>query len=184
VTPLDKPIKRALTLGAKAYTLVIDPDGMKLAEKGRQRGVELRWKDALSGDAGLAAALQASMVPKKKKRGVSSSVAVQVADLSERCGQGLITLIGGTVLPRTLHRAVRQVAPEQLPNANSLGTSLRCSSSTAPSGYPTCLAYRVRCHRDESFSVDSFNPSQFTVTFRIADSPSQRTPCAMACLPA
>lgn len=71
MTPLDKPIKRAPTLGAKAYTLVIDPDGMKLAEKGRQRGVELRWKDVLSGDAGLAAALQASMVPKKKSEGLA-----------------------------------------------------------------------------------------------------------------
>jgi hypothetical protein len=66
MTPLDKPIKRALTLGSKTYTLVIDPDGMKLAEKGHRRGVELRWKDVLSGDAGLAAALQASVVAKKK----------------------------------------------------------------------------------------------------------------------
>lgn len=68
MTPLDKPIKRGLTFGGKTYTLVIDPDGMKLAEKGHQRGVELRWKDVLSGDAGLAAALQASTEPKRRKR--------------------------------------------------------------------------------------------------------------------
>jgi|SwirhisoilCB3_FD_contig_21_36300551_length_387_multi_5_in_0_out_0_2 hypothetical protein len=67
MTPLDKPVKRALTIGDKAYTLVIDPDGMKLAEKGHRRGVELRWKDVLSGDAGLAAALQASLAPKKRR---------------------------------------------------------------------------------------------------------------------
>jgi len=67
MTPLDKPIKRALTVDGKTYTLVIDPDGMKLAEKGHRRGVELRWKDVLSGDAGLAAALQASLAPKKRR---------------------------------------------------------------------------------------------------------------------
>lgn len=66
MTPLDKPIKRALAFGDKTYTLVIDPDGMKLTEKGHRRGVELRWKDILSGDAGLAAALQASVVSKKR----------------------------------------------------------------------------------------------------------------------
>lgn len=61
MTPLDKPIKRALTVGRDTYTLVIDPDGMKLTKKGRRRGIELRWKDLLSGDAALAAALQASV---------------------------------------------------------------------------------------------------------------------------
>lgn len=68
MTPLDKPIRR-LTLGGKTYALVIDPDGMKLAEKGHQRGVELRWKDVLSGDARLAVALQASTEPNKKSAG-------------------------------------------------------------------------------------------------------------------
>lgn len=66
MTPLDKPIKRALTLGEKTYTLVIDPEALKLTEKGHRRGIELRWKDILSGDAGLAAALQASVEPKRR----------------------------------------------------------------------------------------------------------------------
>lgn len=61
MTPLDKPIKRALAVGDKTYTLVIDPEGLKLTEKGHRRGVELRWKELLSGDAGLAAALQGSV---------------------------------------------------------------------------------------------------------------------------
>jgi len=60
MTPLDKPIKRALRVGGKTYTLTIDPNELKLTEKGRRRGVTLAWKDILSGDAGLAAALQAS----------------------------------------------------------------------------------------------------------------------------
>lgn len=65
MTPLDKPLKRALTVAGKTYTLVIDPEGMKLAEKGHKRGIELLWKDLLSGDAGLAAALQASVKPRR-----------------------------------------------------------------------------------------------------------------------
>lgn len=60
MTPLDKPIKRALRVGGKTYTLTIDPKELKLTEKGHRRGVTLLWKDILSGDAGLAAALQAS----------------------------------------------------------------------------------------------------------------------------
>jgi hypothetical protein len=67
MTPLDKPIKRALTLGDKTYTLVIDPAGMKLTEKSHRLGVDLRWKDILSGDGGLAAALQASVEPRRKR---------------------------------------------------------------------------------------------------------------------
>lgn len=61
MTPLDKPLRRELAIGDAVYTLVIDPIGLKLTEKGRRKGVELRWTDLTSGDAGLAAALQASV---------------------------------------------------------------------------------------------------------------------------
>ena len=61
MTPLDKPLKRELTVGDAVYTLTIDPGGLKLTEKGRRKGVELAWEDIVSGDAGLAAALQASL---------------------------------------------------------------------------------------------------------------------------
>ncbi|HEY4145696.1 hypothetical protein [Pinirhizobacter sp.] len=61
MTPLDRPLKRELAIGETLYTLTIDPDGLKLTEKGRRKGVELAWKDIVNGDAGLAAALQASM---------------------------------------------------------------------------------------------------------------------------
>lgn len=59
-TPLDKPLRRKLMLGEQAYTLTIDPTGLKLVEKGRRSGVDVRWADLVSGDAALAAALQAS----------------------------------------------------------------------------------------------------------------------------
>lgn len=64
MTPLDKPLKRELHIGEVAYTLTVDPDGLKLVEKGRRRGVELSWTDLVSGDAALATALQASLEAK------------------------------------------------------------------------------------------------------------------------
>lgn len=60
MTKLDKPMRREVQIGEKAYTLTIDPDGLKLVEKGHRNGTTVRWKDIVSGDAGLAAALQAS----------------------------------------------------------------------------------------------------------------------------
>lgn len=61
MTPLDKPLKRELRIGDDRYTLTIDPGGLKLTQKGRRRGVTLRWEDLVSGDAALATALQASL---------------------------------------------------------------------------------------------------------------------------
>ena len=60
MTKLDKPIRRELQIGEDAYTLTIDPDGLKLVLKGHRKGTELRWQDLVSGDAALAAALQAA----------------------------------------------------------------------------------------------------------------------------
>jgi len=60
MTKLDKPIRRELQIGEDAYTLTIDPDGLKLVLKGHRKGTELRWRDLVNGDAALAAALQAS----------------------------------------------------------------------------------------------------------------------------
>jgi hypothetical protein len=61
MTPLDKPLKREIEVDGVAYTLTLDPQGLKLTEKGHRRGVELSWKDLVSGDAALATALQASL---------------------------------------------------------------------------------------------------------------------------
>lgn len=61
MTPLDKKLQRQLQIGDQAYTLSIDPDGLKLTQKGKRNGVELKWTDLVNGDAGLAAALQASI---------------------------------------------------------------------------------------------------------------------------
>lgn len=60
-TRLEKSLKRELEIEGNPYMLTIDPDGLKLVEKGRRKGLELAWKDIVSGDAGLAAALNASL---------------------------------------------------------------------------------------------------------------------------
>ncbi|HEY0231329.1 MAG TPA: hypothetical protein VGC55_08760 [Dokdonella sp.] len=61
MTPLDKPVRRQLALGDALYTITIDPTGVKIVEKGHRKGIELTGSEMLSGDAGLAAALQASL---------------------------------------------------------------------------------------------------------------------------
>lgn len=61
MTPLDKPLRRALEIGDLSYTLLVDASGLKLTEKGKRKGLELKWTDLVSGDAALAVALQASV---------------------------------------------------------------------------------------------------------------------------
>ncbi|HWD22311.1 MAG TPA: hypothetical protein VG591_04190 [Burkholderiales bacterium] len=60
-TKLDKPLKRELAIDGNPYMLTIDPNGMKLAPKGRRKGQEISWKALVSGDAALAKALNASL---------------------------------------------------------------------------------------------------------------------------
>lgn len=47
-TKLEKALKREVAIGDKAYMLTIDPQGLKLVEKGRRNGLEMRWPDVLS----------------------------------------------------------------------------------------------------------------------------------------
>ena len=60
-TKLDKTLKREIEIDGKPFVLTIDPEGLKLTEKGRRKGHELRWKDLVSGEAALAVALNASL---------------------------------------------------------------------------------------------------------------------------
>lgn len=48
-TKLEKALRREIQIGEKAYTLVIDPDGLKLTEKGHRKGQEMSWNDVLGG---------------------------------------------------------------------------------------------------------------------------------------
>ena len=66
MTPLDKPLRRQVEVDGKTYTVTIDPDGLKFTEKGRRKGIELGWRELASGDAALAAALQASLAGRRR----------------------------------------------------------------------------------------------------------------------
>jgi hypothetical protein len=60
-TRLTGPLKRAIDIGGQPYTLTITPEGFRLAPKGRRTGYELTWSALVSGEASLAAALNASL---------------------------------------------------------------------------------------------------------------------------
>jgi hypothetical protein len=60
-TKLDKALRREVEIEGKPYMLTISPDGLKLVPKGRRKGLEIAWKDLVSGEAALASALNASL---------------------------------------------------------------------------------------------------------------------------
>jgi hypothetical protein len=60
-TKLDKPLKREIEVEGKPYMLTVGPQGLKLVPKGRRKGQELAWSALVSGEAALAAALNASL---------------------------------------------------------------------------------------------------------------------------
>jgi hypothetical protein len=63
-TKLEKALKREVQIGETAYMLTIDPQGLKLVVKGKRNGLELTWQSLVSGDAALAAGLNASLEQK------------------------------------------------------------------------------------------------------------------------
>jgi hypothetical protein len=63
VTKLDKQVRRELAIDDKTYVIAISPEGLKVTEKGRRKGIEISWKAIVSGDAALASALRASVPP-------------------------------------------------------------------------------------------------------------------------
>jgi hypothetical protein len=60
-TVLDKTLKRELSIDGRAYTVTLSPDGLTVTLKGRRKGVQLDWRAMVSGEAALAAALNASL---------------------------------------------------------------------------------------------------------------------------
>lgn len=58
---LDSPIKRELKIKKELYTVIISPDGVKIALKGRRKGREISWETLLSGDAELTQQLKMSV---------------------------------------------------------------------------------------------------------------------------
>jgi hypothetical protein len=61
-TPLDKALKRSIDIDGASYTVIIDPQGLRVVGKGKRNPqVELAWKDLVSGEAALAVGLRASV---------------------------------------------------------------------------------------------------------------------------
>jgi|ERR1700685_749331 hypothetical protein len=61
MTPLDKTLKRSITINGSQYVITLSPSALKVTLKGRRLGVELRWPDLVSGESALAVALHASI---------------------------------------------------------------------------------------------------------------------------
>jgi hypothetical protein len=54
-TVLDKELKRQVTIEGVAYTVAVDPEGIRLTARARESPKSnMRWRDLLSGDAAMA----------------------------------------------------------------------------------------------------------------------------------
>jgi hypothetical protein len=67
-TKLDKQLRREVKIAGEPWVVTITPQGLKLTRKGRRKGIELEWKALVSGDAAMAAALNASLEPVPKRK--------------------------------------------------------------------------------------------------------------------
>jgi hypothetical protein len=60
-TKLTSAFKRELDVNGEKYTLTVSPEGFKLVQKGKRKGIELNWANMVNGEAALATALNASL---------------------------------------------------------------------------------------------------------------------------
>ena len=60
-TKLHGALRREVQIKGEPHVVTIDPQGLKLTQKGRRKGLDLTWKDLTSGEAALATALNASL---------------------------------------------------------------------------------------------------------------------------
>jgi hypothetical protein len=65
-TKLQGELRREIIIAKGPYVLTITPTGMKLTEKGRRIGQEMRWADWVNGEAALARSLNASLAPEPR----------------------------------------------------------------------------------------------------------------------
>jgi hypothetical protein len=59
-TKLQNAFKREIDLNGEKYTLTVTPEGFKLVQKGKRKGIEIAWAAMVNGEAALATALNAS----------------------------------------------------------------------------------------------------------------------------
>ena len=59
-TKLNSAFKRELDVNGEKYTLTLTPEGFRIVQKGKRKGVELQWAALVNGEAALATALNAA----------------------------------------------------------------------------------------------------------------------------
>lgn len=71
-TKLNAAFKRELDVNGDKFTLTVSPEGFKLVQKGKRKGIELQWAAILNGEAALATALNASTLGTGPKHAISA----------------------------------------------------------------------------------------------------------------
>jgi hypothetical protein len=56
-TKLDKLLKREIDIDGKPYMISLSPDGVKLTEKGKRKGLGVSWKGLANGESATALSL-------------------------------------------------------------------------------------------------------------------------------
>ena len=56
-TKLDKLLKREIDIDGKPYMVTLSPDGVKLTEKGKRKGLGVSWKGLSNGESATALSL-------------------------------------------------------------------------------------------------------------------------------
>jgi hypothetical protein len=118
-TKLVEPLKREIEVNGVPYTLTITPRGLMLVVKGRRKGYELEWSALVSGDAALAAALNASLALKLPPRSFARG---RAGEISKAVNASAVTLSGRMALVSALcARAIPSksvFAPDQVTDSN------------------------------------------------------------------
>lgn len=65
ITPLTGSLKRSIHVKGQDYTVILSPEGIRLTEKGKRKGVEFAWADLLGEGTALVGALNASLGTKR-----------------------------------------------------------------------------------------------------------------------
>jgi hypothetical protein len=70
-TKLTDALKREIDIAGEPWTLTLSPQGFTLVPKGRRKGVEIAWASLVSGEAALAASLNASLLAQAHRKSPS-----------------------------------------------------------------------------------------------------------------
>jgi hypothetical protein len=63
ITPLERPLRRLVTVDGAPYVATFAPEGVHLTPKGRRKGVAVSWEDILAGGVELRSRLVGSLSP-------------------------------------------------------------------------------------------------------------------------